>query len=114
MNRVLAYEYILAVGIVSWAAIKGQGKPGTKHHQSYMPWPPTIVYTSLSFGILSFVAAASAPLAGTLGAGFMLAALTRALTPREGKSKYALSPLSGMTGKTWNRYEAYPETIIKL
>lgn len=96
-TRLLAYEYILAVGITSWAAIRGTGK-GSKRER-YAPWPPTIVFTSISFGILSLLAGISAPLAGSLGAGFMLATLVKVLGD---KDPFVLSgmPLS----RTFQRY----------
>lgn len=70
IHKVLAGEYLIAVGFVSWAAIK------TK----WAPWPPTIIYTSVAFGVLGGVALVSPELAATLGAGFLLAALIRILS----------------------------------
>lgn len=78
-NRLLVYEYLVAIGITSWAAIRGDTSIPTKNRARYAPWPPTIVMTSVAFGILSLVGAVSKPLAGTLGAGFLLAILTKTL-----------------------------------
>lgn len=67
--RFLIAEYLVALGFVSWGAIKNHAAP----------WPPSIVYTSAAFVILGMVAQLSPELAGVLGAGFLLAALVRIL-----------------------------------
>lgn len=74
MRNSIAVEYIIAIGITSWAAIKGD------NGQHYWPWPPTIIYTSIAFGILGLLAIPQPELAGVLGAGFMLAQLIKVLT----------------------------------
>lgn len=68
-SKVLAAEYTIALAFASWAAIKSK----------QMPWPPTIVKSSIAFGILAVTSTVSAELAATLGAGFLLAQLMRAL-----------------------------------
>lgn len=87
-GKLLAAEYVVAVSIVSWSAIKGTNQdvivdrdPPTKASKSvrYWPWPPTIVMTSAAFGILGLFATVQPELAGILGAGFLLAQLVRAL-----------------------------------
>lgn len=74
-NRILAAEYVVAVGFSSWAALKSR----------QLPWPPTIIRTSVAFGILYILAQASPELAGALGAGFLLAQLIKVL---ENKAPY--------------------------
>lgn len=69
-TKMLAGEYIIAIGVVSWAAIK----------KNLAPWPPAIIYTSAAFAILGILSNVSPELAGVLGAGFLLAALIRVLT----------------------------------
>lgn len=70
VNKVLAGEFVVAVGFVSWAAIKA----------GWAPWPPSVIYTGVAFGILGGVSVISPELAATLGAGFLLAALIRILS----------------------------------
>jgi hypothetical protein len=68
-QNVLIGEYVIALGVASWGAIKAQ----------QAPWPPTVVKSSLAFGILGIAALGSPELAATLGAGFLLAQLLRVL-----------------------------------
>lgn len=68
-QNVLIGEYIIALGVASWGALKAQ----------QAPWPPTIVKTSVAFGILGVAALGSPELAATLGAGFLLAQLLKVL-----------------------------------
>lgn len=70
MNRTLAVEYIISLSLVGWAAVK----------KKYVPWPPSIMYTSIAFAILSFVSMADERLADLLGAGFLLAQLIKLLS----------------------------------
>ena len=74
-NRILASEFVVAVGFSSWAALKSR----------QLPWPPTIIRTALAFGILYILAQASPELASALGAGFLLAQLIKVL---ENKTPY--------------------------
>lgn len=74
-NRILAAEFVVAIGFSSWAALKT--------HQ--LPWPPTVMRTAVAFGILYILAQASPELAGMLGAGFLLAQLIKVL---ENKTPY--------------------------
>lgn len=74
-NRVLAAEYVVAVGFSSWAALKSK----------QLPWPPTVIRTSVAFGILFMVAQVSPELASALGAGFLLAQLIKVM---ENKAPY--------------------------
>lgn len=66
-NRILAAEFVILVGIASWAALRKQ----------YYPWPPTIVKTALFTSLLGIISAASEEFAATLGAGFILANLVK-------------------------------------
>jgi hypothetical protein len=72
-SRLLAMEFLVAVGMSSWAAIKGDGKT------RYWPWPPTIVLTGVAFGLLGMLAIPQPRLASVLGSGFLLAQVVRAL-----------------------------------
>lgn len=74
-NRILAAEFIVAVGFSSWAALKSR----------QLPWPPAVVRTALAFGILYVLAQASPELAGVLGGGFLLAQFVKVL---ENKTPY--------------------------
>jgi hypothetical protein len=66
-NRILATEYVVALGISSYAAIKdGQA-----------PWPPTVIRTSIAFGILGMVAMMNERFAYVLAGGFLLAQLLK-------------------------------------
>jgi hypothetical protein len=67
MNRTLAIEAVIALGISSWAALK----------DGQLPWPPTIVMTCLAFGILNTFTFFDERLAVVLGAGFLLAQLVK-------------------------------------
>lgn len=69
VEGILIGEYIIALGVSSWSAIKA--------HQA--PWPPTVIKTSIAFGILGIAALGSPELATTLGAGFLLAQLIKTL-----------------------------------
>jgi len=70
MNRTLAVEYILSLSLVGWAAVK----------KKYVPWPPSIMYASIAYAILSFVSIADERLANLLGGGFLLAQLIKLLS----------------------------------
>ena len=63
----LAGEFVLALGFVSWAAIK----------HGFWPWPPTIVRLGVGFAVLGLIAQVDEGVAATLGAGFLLAAFMR-------------------------------------
>lgn len=87
-SRLIAAEYMLALGIISWSAIKGDNTEVLVDHDPpktetravhYWPWPPTVVGTSVAFGILGMFGAVQPQLAGVLGAGFLAAQLIRAL-----------------------------------
>lgn len=67
MNRTLAIEAIVALGISSWAALK----------DGQLPWPPTIVLTCLAFGILNTFTFFDERLAVVIGGGFLLAQLLK-------------------------------------
>lgn len=69
VQNVLIGEYIVALGVSSWGAIR----------QQQAPWPPTVIRTSLAFGILGIAALGSPELAATLGAGFLIAQLVKIL-----------------------------------
>lgn len=67
-SKVLASEYMLSLGIVSWASIR----------KGYYPWPPAVVSTSVAFAILSFVSLVDENIAAWLAGGFLLAQLVKA------------------------------------
>lgn len=69
MSRVLAAEYITAVGFASWASLKDK----------QLPWPPTLIRCSIGFGVLGMVSVLNERLADILGAGFLLAQLVTIL-----------------------------------
>lgn len=109
-GKFLAIEYAIAIGIVSWSAIRGQNSdvivdrdPPRKETRRvhYLPWPPTIVMTSVSFGILGLLGTVQPELAGVLGAGFLLAQLMRTL----GKGDFF--DLSGIPGSA--AFKTYSE-----
>lgn len=88
-NRILAAEFVVAVGFSSWAALKSR----------QLPWPPTIARTALAFGILFVFAQASPELASVLGGGFLLAQLIKVLenkTPYTGGTPENIDPNSAM------------------
>ena len=72
-NRVLAAEFVVALGFSSWAALKSR----------QLPWPPTVVRTSMAFVILYILAQAAPELASILGGGFLLAQLIKVLEKKE-------------------------------
>jgi hypothetical protein len=77
-NRMLAMEFMVAIGMTSWAAVKGDGT------DKFWPWPPTVMLTGVAFGILGVLAIPQPRLASVLGGGFLLAQILRAL----GKEKF--------------------------
>lgn len=62
-SKILAAEYVLAVGISSWGAVKA----------GFVPWPAAVIKIGIGFGMLGLLAAASPELAVMLGGGFLLA-----------------------------------------
>lgn len=66
-QKVLATEYLLSIGIVSWAAIK----------KGYYPWPPMVMRTSIAYALLSLMSIVSEDLAVMLASGFLLAQLIK-------------------------------------
>lgn len=70
----LATEYLLATGINVWGALKSGA----------MPWPPTIVGSSVAFGILLLLSAVSERLALMLSTGFLLALIIGNLQRAQG------------------------------
>lgn len=98
-GKLIAAEYAVAVGIVSWSAIKGDSKG-----IHYWPWPPTVIMTSTAFGILGLFSTVQPDLAGILGAGFLLAQLIRAM------GKGSFFDLSGIpnSGSFWK----YADTAL--
>lgn len=92
MKVVLASEYLISMGIVSWGAIK----------KGYYPWPPSIVYASIAYSLLSFVSLADERIANLLGAGLLLAQLLAAMSndpnvPNFIYQKLEGNPLNGAT-----------------
>jgi hypothetical protein len=65
VNRTLAIEFFIAIGINSWGAIKG----------GYAPWPPTIIASCIAMAILSLSSVIDERLAVLLGAGFLMASV---------------------------------------
>lgn len=103
-TRVLAAEYVVALGFASYAAIKSR----------QLPWPPTVIRTGIAFGILGVAAAASPELATVLGGGFLLAQLIRALEQKpaytggapENLGDGTAVPPNPRTDKQGNKYGA--------
>jgi hypothetical protein len=93
-SSILAAECGIALAFASWASIKDK----------QLPWPPTIVKSCVAFGILGVTATLSPELAATLGAGFLLAQMMRALEkkpPYTGGAPVNLGDGTGeLTGKT--------------
>lgn len=77
-NKVLAAEYVLAVGINSWGAIRS----------GFVPWPAAIVRSGLAFGLLGLLATGAPELATILGGGFLLAALINAASAQGTSGKW--------------------------
>lgn len=95
-HRILAGEYILALGFTSWFAIK----------HGYWPWPTTVVKLSLSFGVFGLVAMAAPEFAVALTGGTLLGLflklyssgeLTRDTLPYQGGV-----PVIGYVPLNWN------------
>ena len=72
--RVLAAQYVLAVGISSYGAIRS----------GFVPWPAAIVKIGLGFGLLGLLATGAPELAVMLGGGFLLADLIKLADPAAG------------------------------
>jgi len=62
-----AAEFIVAVGINSWQALKA----------GQVPFPGTIIRTAAAFGILSLLYYVDDDLAALLGAGFLMALIVK-------------------------------------
>lgn len=62
-NRILAGEYIIALGFTSWFAIKNQ----------YAPWPGTIAKLSASFVLFGVFAMFAPEVAAAMAGGTLLA-----------------------------------------
>lgn len=77
-NKVLAAEYLLALGINSYGAIKA----------GFVPWPAGLIKTGIAFGLLGLLAAGAPELATTLGGGFLLAAVLKAATDQGTSGKW--------------------------
>jgi hypothetical protein len=65
VNKVLAGELVIAIGINSWGAIK----------QGYVPWAGTITTCGVAFGIIGTAAQFVPELAVWLGGGFLIASI---------------------------------------
>jgi hypothetical protein len=92
-NKILAAEFIIAVGFSSWSAIKDK----------QMPWPETIIKTSVAFGVLGIVGTFSPELATVVGGGFLLAQLIKVMGGKE--------PYTG--GAPKNQHNGYGEYVSK-
>lgn len=79
VNKVLAAEYVLAVGINSWGAIKA----------GFVPWPSAIMRTGLAYGLLGLLATGAPELAAALGGGFLLAAAVNAASAQGSSGKWS-------------------------
>lgn len=64
-GAVLAGEFVIAVGINSWGAIK----------QGFVPWSGTVTRCGIAFGIIGVTAQFVPQLAVWLGGGFLLASI---------------------------------------
>lgn len=78
-GKTLAAEYILAVGINSYGAIKA----------GFVPWPSSIIRTGLAYGLLGLLATGAPELATILGGGFLLAALVNAASAQSTTGKWS-------------------------
>lgn len=87
VNKTLAIEFFIAIGINSWGAIK----------QGYAPWPPTIIASCIAMGILSLSSAIDERLAVLLGAGFLVASIM-AIAQQQSGSQTGGSAASKWTG----------------
>jgi hypothetical protein len=72
--RVLSAQYVLAVGISSYGAIRS----------GFVPWPAAIVKIGLGFGLLGLLSTGAPELAVMLGGGFLLADLLKLADPTQG------------------------------
>jgi len=92
-GTVLATECGIALAFASWYSLKDK----------QLPWPPTIVKSTVAFGLLGVTATVSPELAATLGAGFLLAQIIRAMEkkpPYTGGAPVNLGDGTGeLTGK---------------
>lgn len=70
-TKILAAEYVIAVSLSSWGAIR----------EGFVPWPAGIVRIGLGFGLLGLLATAAPELAVMLGGGFLLADLLKLASP---------------------------------
>lgn len=69
-SSILTTEFLISLGIVSWAPIK----------KGYYPWPPMVVRAAIAWSIISLVAAFEERFALLLGTGFLLAQLVKVST----------------------------------
>ena len=80
-NAALLGEYITAVGITSWGAIK----------KKKVPWPGTVVRSGVGFSLLGVVAMGAPEFAVVIGAGMLLGLLVGTLN-NSGWTKFAAVP----------------------
>lgn len=65
VNKVLAGELVIAIGINSWGAIKN----------GHVPWAGTVTQCGIAYGIIAVTAQFVPQLAMWLGGGFLLASI---------------------------------------
>lgn len=70
----LAGEYAICIALASWGDLSGKGNPDGIR---YWPWPASIVKVSVAFALLAVLGLVSEPLAGTMGAGLILAQILK-------------------------------------
>lgn len=88
INKVLFWEWLIAIGITSWGAIK----------QGYAPWPPNVVLSTIAMIILSMLEVVDERLSALLGAGFLLALLVNAAQGGQGSIAQTFAALPQQVG----------------
>lgn len=84
-NAALFGEYLTAVGITSWGALK----------KKKVPWPGSVVRSGIGFGMLGVVAMGAPEFAVVIGAGMLLGLLVGTLN-----------------SANWAKFAAVPPEVI--
>jgi hypothetical protein len=79
VNQALAGEFVIAVGINSWGALK----------QKNLPWPGTLARNGAAFACLGLVAVAAPELAVLLGGAFLLASVVNLASHQSATGKWS-------------------------
>lgn len=88
-DAALFAEYMTAVGITSWGALK----------KKKVPWPGSVVRSGVGFGMLGVVALGAPEFAVVLGAGMLLGLLVGTLN-------------KGGAAGAWTKFAAVPPEVI--